>query len=109
MYFILNLIKNPLIEQYVVDNFNWEVHYSLEDFKCTDSCPIDCPDQLLRYKMYDGQKITRSPENHLGRGGAGRVYRSTWHGQPSAFKFTRMDNLQYIGNLGHKVSTITSI
>ena len=48
--------------------------------------------------MYDGQKITRSADNHLGRGGAGRVYRSTWHGRPAAFKFTRMDNLQYIGN-----------
>lgn len=89
-------------EQYVVDNFDWDVYYSLEDFACTaETCddPENCDDALVRYKMYPGQRIVRSPENHLGRGGAGRVYRAMWHGQPAAFKFTRMDSLQYLGQI----------
>ena len=27
----------------------------------------------------------------LGRGGYGTVYKSSWHGQPAAFKFTKME------------------
>ena len=80
-----------------MDKFGWDVFYSLENFACMATCPDKCDDELVRYKMYPGQRIDRSPESHLGRGGAGRVYRSMWHGQPAAFKFTRMDSLQYIG------------
>ena len=84
-----------------MDNFDWDVYYSLEDFACTETCGVNCDDALARYKTYPGQRIVRSPENHLGRGGAGRVYRAMWHGQPAAFKFARMDSLQYLGQFSH--------
>ena len=68
--FVCNQSNNQLRNQISTlrPNFTTEFAESA-NFVNEKQCPLkDCQDTMLRYRTYDGQKIERTAENHLGQG-----------------------------------------
>ena len=87
------------LEEYAVTKYTPNVYYTLEDFECDNNCDEECGFNLEKYKINEGQLMIQSDETHLGHGGFGNVFKGKWHSAQAAYKFVKMEDLEYIGEL----------
>ena len=74
--------------------FSRSVHFSIEDIKCEEYCPADCPLQYKRYYYKNGPLVEMTETNQIGSGGFGSVFQQSFHGIPMAMKCTLLGELK---------------
>ena len=73
--------------------FSRSVHFSIEDIKCEEYCPADCPSQYKRFYYKNEPLVEMTEKNQIGSGGFGSVFQQSFHGIPMAMKCTLLGEL----------------
>ena len=78
----------------LLSTFSRSVHFSIEDIKCEESCPADCPSNFERFYYKNGPLVEMTEKNQIGSGGFGSVFQQLFHGIPMAMKCTLLGELK---------------
>ena len=81
------------------------VHFSIEDIKCKESCPVDCFSKFDRFYYKNGPLVKMTEKNRIGKGGFGMVFRQSFHGKPMAMKCILLGELNDPENRNNSVQT----
>ena len=71
-----------------VNQFDRAAFYFTEDTKCNEKCSPGCNSTFKRFKCYRGVLAKIEPNNLIGNGAFGTVYKGKWHGEDVAMKCT---------------------
>ena len=94
---VINFTENSQVDLYpssfesekaqrLLSQFQRSVHFSIEDIKCKETCPQDCPSKFRKFYCKNGPLVEMKDENRIGEGGFGMVFRQLFHGEPMAMK-----------------------
>ena len=80
----------------LLKKFPRSIHFSVEDIKCDETCPVDCLSKFQKFFYKNGELVKMTERNKIGQGGFGSVFKGQFHGNDKAMKCV------FIGEIGKR-------